>query len=150
MATSVVFAPSGGHLADRWGRRWPVVGGLLLLTLGLLPLALAGGGVALPTLVGSLSVSGIGLGLAWVGIQASALESVDGQQAGVASGIYSTSCYLGSIVGSSVLISLLKGDGDGFAAVFFMVTVAAFLSVLVSFGLKDRPEFHKERKDHHV
>ncbi len=139
MATSVVFSPLGGHLADRWGRRWPAVGGLLLLTLGLLPLALAGGGVALPTLVGSLSIAGIGLGLAWAGIQTSAVEAVEPQQAGVASGIYATSRYLGSIVGSSVLISLLKGDGDGFAAVFFMVTAAAFLSALVSFGLKDRP-----------
>ena len=27
MATSMVFAPLGGLLADRWGRRWPAVGG---------------------------------------------------------------------------------------------------------------------------
>ena len=139
MATSVVFAPLGGYLADRWGRRWPAVGGLLLLTLALLPLTLAGGGVALPILVGSLSIAGIGLGLAWAGIQTSAVEAVEPQQAGVASGIYATSRYLGSIVGSIVLVSLLRGDGDGFAAVFFMVTAAAFLSALVSFGLKDRP-----------
>lgn len=139
MATSMVFAPLGGFLADRWGRRRPAVGGLLLLTLGLFPLALAGSGVALPMLVGSLSVAGIGLGLAWSGIQTSAVEAVEPRQAGVASGIYSTSRYLGSIVGSGVLIGLLEGEEDGFGAVFFMVTVAAFLSALVSFGLQDRP-----------
>ena len=138
MATSVVCAPFGGQLADRWGRRWPAVGGLLILTVGLLPLALAGGAVAVSTLVGSLSIAGIGLGLAWAGIQTSAIEAVEPEQAGVASGIYATSRYLGSIVGSSVLISLLKGGEDGFAAVFFMATVAAFLSALVSFGLKGR------------
>jgi EmrB/QacA subfamily drug resistance transporter len=140
MATSMLFTPLGGHLADRLGRRWPAVGGLLLFTFGLLPLAFLGGAVALPILVASLGIAGIGLGLAWAGIQTSALEAVEPRQAGAASGIYATSRYLGSIVGSSVLISLLEGDGDGFVAVFFMVTVAAFLSALVSLGLKDRPD----------
>ena len=144
MATSMVFAPVGGFLADRWGRRWPAVGGLFLLTLGLFPLALAGGRVELPTLVGSLSIAGIGLGLAWAGMQTSAVEAVEPRQAGVASGIYSTSRYLGSIVGSSVLISLLQSDEDGFAAVFYMVTAAAFLSALASLGLKDHPGHREE------
>jgi MFS family permease len=140
MATSVIFAPIGGHLADRWGRRWPAVSGLFLFSVALLPLALTGGDVSIVTLVSCLGVSGIGLGIAGAGIQTSAVEAVERQQSGAASGIYATSRYLGSIIGSSVLIRLLKGDGDEFAAVFLMVTVAAFLSVLVSFGLRDHPE----------
>ena len=138
MASSVIFAPIGGHLADRWGRRWPAFGGLLLFSFGLLPLALTGGEVSIVVLVSCLGVSGIGLGIAGAGIQTSAVEAVERQQAGAASGIYATSRYLGSIIGSSVLIRLLKGDGDEFGAVFLMVTVAAFLSVLVSLGLRDR------------
>ncbi|MBT4138157.1 MAG: MFS transporter [Candidatus Latescibacteria bacterium] len=140
MATSVIFAPIGGHLADRWGRRWPAVCGLSLFSFALLPLALTGGDVSIVMLVCCLGVSGIGLGVAGAGIQTSAVEAVERQQAGAASGIYATSRYLGSIIGSSVLIRLLKGNGEEFAAVFLMVTVAAFCSVLVSFGLRDRPE----------
>ena len=45
---------------------------------------------------------------------------------------------MGSIVGSSVLITLLNGDEDGFATVFFMDTTAAFLSAMVSFDMKAR------------
>jgi hypothetical protein len=59
----------------------------------------------------------------------------------VASGVFSTSRYLGSIVGSSVLAGLLGQAGDGlagFGAVFLMAVSAALLSVLASVGLQDR------------
>jgi len=57
----------------------------------------------------------------------------------VASGVFSTSRYLGSIVGSSMLAGLLGPASDGvagFGAVFLMAVAAALLSVLVSVGLQ--------------
>ena len=42
-APMVVFSPIGGRLADRYGRRLPSVAGCVVLTIGLLPLALAAG-----------------------------------------------------------------------------------------------------------
>jgi len=59
----------------------------------------------------------------------------------VASGVFSTSRYLGSIVGSSVLAGLLGPAGDGltgFGVIFLMAVSAALLSALVSVGLQDR------------
>lgn len=140
-ATMVVCSPLGGRLSDRWGRRWPTVIGLALLTLGLLLLGLAGSESVLPVLVGGLGVAGIGLGLSSAGMQSAAVEAVPKNEAGVASGIFSTSRYLGSIVGSSVLPLLYHpGAGvDGFAAVLLLVVGAAFFSVVVSLGLHHWP-----------
>jgi EmrB/QacA subfamily drug resistance transporter len=137
----VVFSPIGGRLADRLGRRWPTVVGLSLLTLGLLPLALTGGGITTLALLGGLGLAGVGLGLSAPALQTAAIEAVDPQESGVASGVFSTSRYLGSIVGSSVLAGMLGPARDGlggFVAVFAMAVVAALLSTLASFGLHGR------------
>ncbi|PYR51354.1 MAG: hypothetical protein DMF89_06515 [Acidobacteria bacterium] len=75
-------------------------------------------------------------------MQTAALESVGPGASGVASGVFSTSRYLGSIVGSSVLGGMLgttPEDVGGFGLVFVMAVGAALLSVLVSCGLHDRP-----------
>ena len=143
----VVFAPFGGRLADRFGRRWPTVCGLLLLTVGLLLLTLTNNRIALPVLLGGLSIAGIGIGLSSAGLQTVVVEVVGPQEAGVASGVFSTSRYLGSIIGSSVLTVLLSPASDGnrnFDAVFLMVIISASLSFLVSFGLHDRPPIYKQ------
>ncbi|MBI2502036.1 MAG: MFS transporter [Candidatus Latescibacteria bacterium] len=140
-ATMVICSPLGGRLSDRWGRRWPTVAGLALLTVGLLLLGLAGRGPVLPVLVGGLGVAGIGLGLSSAGMQSAAVEAVPKNEAGVASGLFSTSRYLGSIVGSSVLPLLYHPEAgvEGFAPVLLMVVGAAFFSVVASMGLHHWP-----------
>jgi MFS family permease len=143
-ATSVVFAPVGGRLADRYGRRWPAVAGIGLLSAGLLPLALAAWAGTTPgaaALIGGLSLAGIGLGLSGAGLQLTAVETVGPGEAGVASGAFSTSRYLGSIVGSSVLAAML-GTGHtvaSYAGVFAMVIAAAIGATAVSLALRDWP-----------
>ena len=75
-------------------------------------------------------------------MQTAALESVDLGDSGVASGVFSTSRYLGSIVGSSLLGGMLgsvEGGLEVFGPVFLMAGVAAILSVVASCGLHDRP-----------
>ena len=142
-ATAVIFAPVGGRLADRYGRRRPVAAGLTLSATGLLILALAGADITIPLLLASLTVLGTGLGISSSGLQTAALEAVSPDEAGVAAGVYSTSRYLGSIVGASVLAALLSSSapGDaGFDTVFAMVVVAAIIAVGASLGLHDRPQ----------
>ena len=147
-AAMVVASPVGGRLADRLGRRLPTVLGLTGMMLGALTVGLAvlaGLGAVWAVLVG-LAILGAGLGLATPGMQASALESVERQSAGAAAGAYSTSRYLGSIVGSALLAGLastlpsgLGGTGnDGVAAVFAVVVAAAGLSALLGLRLPGR------------
>lgn len=137
----VVCAPTGGRLADRFGRRRPAVGGLALLALGTVPLAAGGAAVSLSALLGGLGLIGVGLGLASAGMQTAAVEAVGSAEAGVAAGLFATSRYLGSIVGTSVLGGLL-GAGNGFGAVFLLVALAGAGAALASLGLRDWPAGH--------
>ena len=139
-ATMAVFSPLGGRLSDRLGRRYPSVAGLTLLMLGVLPLAILSGIMKLPLLLVCLWLAGIGLGLSTVSLQTAVLESVRSQQAGLATGISSTSRYLGSIVGSSILVYTLGSapiDVNKFRTVFLEVTLAAFIAMLMSWGINN-------------
>ena len=154
LAGAVPGAAFGGPLADRFGRRWPAVAGLALMSIGcaitglgsaapdsILPLPASGPGVGLPLLVTGLTLAGAGLGLSHPALQTSALESVERRHAGAAAGVYSTSRYFGSIVGTSLLAGVLGPSRDpaGFATVFLMCVLAAALGTVVALALRDRP-----------
>jgi MFS family permease len=98
--------------------------------------------LTIPLVARKAGVSGIGFGLTMASLQASAVEAVPPEQAGVAAGLFSTSRYLGSIVGSIVLAALLTSTGaevSGFRALAVVLVAAAFLAALVSLGLHGRP-----------
>ncbi len=138
----IVLAPIGGRLADHFGRRLPTTVGLGLVIGGVLPPALIGVEITLPALIPGLALVGAGLGLSMPGLQTTAVESVAAGQAGVAAGVFSTSRYLGSIVGAAVLVAFLgadRSDLGGLASVFVVLLAAAALATLVSFGLGSRP-----------
>lgn len=140
--TSFLLAPAGGAITDRFGRRLPALIGLSLLAIGLVPLAIAPEEIGAAPLVVLLVVAGSGWGLGFSGppLQVAALEAVDVSSAGVASGVYSTSRYLGSIVGTSLLAGpLAPGPGlSGFDTVFAVMVCAAVLAALLTVLLPGR------------
>jgi len=75
--------------------------------------------------------------LAFASLQTVAVESIPSKDAGAASGIISTSRYIGSIIGSIGVTHLLHLGGYpvGFW-VFVMIVGAAGMSFLLSFGLR--------------
>ncbi len=138
---TMVASPFGGRLVDRWGRRRPTVGGLALLVIGLAPLAVSDQTPTTAYLVASLSLIGIGLGIATPGMQTTAVASVPVERTGLAAGVYSTSRYLGSIVGTSLLPLLLptqQASGHDFAPVFVLAIAAATVALLAGCGITDR------------
>ena len=142
-ASMIILAPLGGRLADRLGRRLPSTAGLAVMTAGALLIALEGSDISLVMLVVGLTLVGSGLAVATPGLQTTAVEAVDPQQAGAAAGVYSTSRYLGSILGSAIIAGLLHtddGDASGMGLVFVVVVVAAVLATAASLGLRARPE----------
>ena len=131
----------GGRLIDRVGRRLPTTTGLVMLAVGVLPIAFAGQDVSIATLLMGLSLVGLGLGLSTPGLQTSAVEAVDSNQAGSAAGLYSTSRYLGSIIGSAIIAGIVGANDlnvEGLGLVFLMSFVAAVVAAFVSLGLQGR------------
>ena len=128
-------------MIDRFGRRLPTTLGLVILAVGVLPIALAVQDVSIPTLLAGLALVGLGIGLATPGLQRSGVEAVESDQAGSAAGLCSTSRYLGSIIGSAIIAGILGAsdvDVDGLSLVFLLSFVAAVVSAVVSLGLRGR------------
>ncbi|MFZ1753840.1 MAG: MFS transporter [Caldilineaceae bacterium] len=137
---SLVCAPIGGRWADRMGRRRPVVLGLGVLIIGCVLLGIAQARM-LSMLIGGLMLMGAGLGIAGAGMQTAAIEAVSKRTAGIAAGLFSTSRYCGSILGSSVWAVLLGAKNDQYNTIFVMIFIAASLSALA--GSSMHPRFHE-------
>lgn len=139
---TMICAPIGGTLADRFGRRRPTTFGLALMLCGVLALWPSLNQIILPLLLLGLALIGAGLGFAVAAIQAVAVESVAPEQVGMASGVLSMSRFLGSIIGSSITISLIgtaQTDASGFGIMLGLMAVTASLAILLSFRLYDHP-----------
>lgn len=134
-AGSVVFAPIGGRLADRAGRRLPAVAGMLTATAGLALAAFLGGTVVLLAVL--LAVTGIGLGLSGAGMQTAAVEAVAPEDAGSAAGLYSTFRYLGGVAGTGVsaFVFAWTGPAKALTPLLLMLALAALLAAAASAGL---------------
>jgi len=138
---SFVVSPVAGRFADRLGRRLPTVFGMTITTLAALPMAVQGSDIPIPLLVGSLIVFGIGFGIANPGMQTAALEAAPSDRGAAASGVYSTSRYFGSIVGSAILAGLIgkdHTDPSGIDSVFILVLISSGVSLLSVMALASR------------
>ncbi len=118
----LVLGPIGGPWGDRRGRTVPIVVGLGIVVAGCTLLAF-GVGTPAALVVGPL-VMGVGLGLSGASLQAAALEAVPQGVAGSASGLFSASRYVGSIVGS-IVISATGVVGSSSARVVLFAGIGA-------------------------
>ena len=136
---SVLLSPVGGRLADRLGRRLPAVAGLSLAAMALLLVAVTNR--TLVELAPLLAIAGCGFGLSSAGLQTTAVEAVAATDAGAAAGLYSTSRYLGSLVGSSLLAAVFAATNPGLALgpVMVMVSLGALMAAGVAVRLPGRP-----------
>src|SRR4051794_10062930 len=135
-ATPMIFAPIAGALADRYGTRPFMVGGLALQALGLAwvaaPAAPDMGYLELGT---ALTIAGIGTSLTFPTVAGTVMGAVRAEDAGVASGANSAVRQLGGVFGVALLASVFARPGvygsppafvDGFSPALY---VAAGLSV---------------------
>ncbi len=131
LALSAV-APVAGRLADRFGGRWLLVGGLGLYALGvcgtaLLPDAASSAWV----FVAPLLAVGAGQGLAIAPATTEALRTIPADTAGAASGVLNTARHVGSALGAAVAGVLLQArldDGLDVAARTTFLVLAAVIA----------------------
>lgn len=138
-----LLTPFGGRLADRFGRRNPVIIGMTISAAATIPLVSLGSGLGVAILVLSLCFFGLGLGLSNAGMRASAVESIPVRYSGAGAGAYSTSRYFGSIIGSAILAGMIganRTNTEGIDQVFIVVTLAAFAAVAAAIVMQSRPD----------
>jgi EmrB/QacA subfamily drug resistance transporter len=134
--TFITVAPVVGALADRFGERPFLAGGLTLQAAGLIWVALiAEPGLGYWELVPPFLVAGVGVSMAIPSAQNSVVGSVDDADVGKAAGANSMMRELGGVFGIAVLVAVFAGAGsfaspqeftDGFAPA---VAVGALLSL---------------------
>jgi EmrB/QacA subfamily drug resistance transporter len=140
---AALAGPFGGRFADRRGRRLPAIAGAVALCVGATFQAIAAGDTRLWLLAIALGLMGLGLGIQGAPVQTAVIEASPPAKTGAAAGVYSTSRYLGSVTGASVLAIVLAqkpnlGEDERFAWLFAGLAIAAALGILVNGMLSDQ------------
>ncbi|MFN8590890.1 MAG: DHA2 family efflux MFS transporter permease subunit [Thermomicrobiales bacterium] len=103
-------APLAGRLTDRVGARWILVGGLTLMSVGIMLLIhQISETTSQWSLVLPLIVTGVGMGMTFAPMTAAAMAQVPPRIAGSASGILNTTRNIGQVLGIAILGSILQG-----------------------------------------
>ncbi|AUG79220.1 MFS transporter [Kitasatospora sp. MMS16-BH015] len=110
--TAFVVAGVAGKRLHGAPAHWTVGGGLALIGLGALLLALIGPGSSWTVLVPGLAVTGAGVGLATPAMAAAAMAAVPAARAGMAGGALNTARQLGNALGIAVLGAVFKAGLD--------------------------------------
>jgi EmrB/QacA subfamily drug resistance transporter len=126
----MVVSPIAGKLAERYGNRPFMAGGLVLQGAGLAWVAAAATAtVGFAELGAALAVAGVGIALVFPTVSTEVLASVPSEEAGVASGTNSALRELGGVFGVAVLASVFARPGaytspavfvDGFKAALWV------------------------------
>jgi MFS family permease len=136
-AFSAIWGPLGGRWTDRAGRWLPAVTGGLAVIISVAILSPGVRATSLVPLIVALALMGLGIGLQGAPVQTAAIDASPSDKTGSAAGIFSTSRYLGSVLGSSVLAVLFAhkpgpGESATFGWLFAGLAGAAVLGMIVN------------------
>ncbi len=109
----IVVAPLGGRLADRFGSRWLMSGGMALLAVHLLLFTGLDQTSTFWSLVPSLVIGGIGIALVMTPSSAAAMKSVPVDKAGVGSGVLNAFRQVGGSVGIALMGAIVAAQAGG-------------------------------------
>jgi MFS family permease len=132
-AAMVLVSPLGGRLSDAIGARIVAFSGAMIATAGAALFVVIGDASLIPSLV----LMGVGIGISTSPSQASALSAVPASHAGVAAGALSTLRYVGGVIGSG-LVALLAGGGLAHDARLMVFPAVLLASAAVALLLPGR------------
>lgn len=141
MALMVRF---GGQVADRWGSRWPVIGGFAAQAGVMFGYATLDAQSSLWS-IGTLQVVyGLGVGLMLAALHRSAMGGIPDEQMGAAAGLYSMIRFAGMAVGSALAGVLLQNaldantaSVDAYRSVYFFFGIASSLGIVLTLFLRE-------------
>ncbi|MNI34915.1 Multidrug resistance protein stp [compost metagenome] len=137
---SLAASPLAGRWIDKSGPRVALFVSALLMTFGSLLLTMQTAGSSLLGIGIALAAFGISNGLNSVEMQAALFQSAPKEIIGVASGIFNTSRYFGTIL-SSLLISIVMGNSfsaGGLRILAVVLTAVSLSLVVMNRGARNR------------
>jgi EmrB/QacA subfamily drug resistance transporter len=106
---SMLTAPFAGRLADRFGGKYILMGGISLFTAGMGSMAYVAGPTSTwSTFLIPAIIAGFGMGMTFAPLTTVAMRDIAPRVAGAASGVLNTIRQLGAAVGSAVVGALLQ------------------------------------------
>ena len=150
----LAFAISGpvmGYLAVKTGERFAAVGGAVAVFVSMLGLASLGADSSDSVVIGSLALSGIGLGMSAPALVASIANTVDEADLGVVGAVQQMMTQFGVVVGIQVMQATQAaresavGEEAAFRDAYLVGAVAAFIGLV--FALFVRSTRDAERED---
>lgn len=142
-ALAAIWGLLGGRITDVRGKWFPAVVGAASLFTGTLLLTGTFDLSRLWPAIVALAIMGTGLGVQSAAVQTAAVEAVPVAKTGTAAGVYSTSRYMGSVIGTTILAIVFantpdSGDSQTFRYLFMGLAVAALAGVLVNSRIAPR------------
>jgi MFS transporter, DHA2 family, methylenomycin A resistance protein len=135
MLIGAILTPFSARLAERLGARPLIITGLMLMTAGLVAIAIAAPAAPVWVLALLMILTGLGGPLVMPPMTAVLLNSVPGHRAGTASGIFNTSRQVGGALAVAVFGALLAGPAGfltGLRASLVIAAAAALTAAAVS------------------
>ncbi len=105
----ILAGPLAGKAFDRFGGRWPLVGGFLVLAASGVVLAVSVSSESAVALIPGLLLQGIGLGIVLTVNDPTGLTAVPDKDSGEAAGMINTSEQLGGALGIAILEAIELG-----------------------------------------
>jgi EmrB/QacA subfamily drug resistance transporter len=146
-SVAMLFAgPLAGMVGRRFGSKWPLSGGMLIVSVAALLFAIAHGD-PWPVLAAS-ALLGLGVGAAFAAMAALIADNVDPFEMGVASGMNTVVRVIGAVIGGQVAAALLTAQTIGsspipaesaFTTTFALSAAAALVAAAVSVSIGTRP-----------
>jgi EmrB/QacA subfamily drug resistance transporter len=150
-----LIAPVTGKLSDRFGSRWFMTSGLILLGLQLLYFSQLGISATYWQLLPAMFVGGVGMAATMTPSAAAAMRAVPVNLAGVGSAVLNSARQVGGSLGIAIIGAIMAHEiagrrtpeafMDGFSLALVVASIIAFAGAIVAFALI-RHEVHEEER----
>ena len=142
----LVAGPLAGTIGRRYGSKWPLAGGMLIVSVAALLFAFAHGDPG-PVLLAS-ALLGLGVGAAFAAMAGLIADNVDQREMGIAGGMNTVVRMIGGVVGGQVGAALLTartiGDSSvpaesAFTITFALSAATALVAAAIAVSIGSRP-----------
>ncbi|SHH31678.1 drug resistance transporter, EmrB/QacA subfamily [Jatrophihabitans endophyticus] len=132
MLIGAALTPLSARLVERVGHRAPIAGGLILMAVGAVALALMPATAPLAAVSGLLILVGLGGPLVMPPATGVLLNSVHGHHTGTASGVFNTSRQIGGALAIAVFGALLADRSTFMHGARMSLVIAAVVTVIAA------------------